>query len=315
MIHSDPIAVITVGGKKGEFATSAAFTTWCKDFFELQMIFTVEPIFVDSSGSSHQFRAMQQVARRIHREWNRFHGFVVHVPDQDFLLQADLLAFMLGTVGKPVIVMAASATAGEQNESGDYTPSALRASLLNAAQAATSEFGGVALLSSEHVVPVVLSVNSDAGIVQSATKQYIGRVDFGVQIANPSFPRIDTKPVVNTAIGEAVPVIDIDTLNHSSSSSFGGAEGIIVTSSDPLPLSVTSSLPQDVPVLLVSRNGIHAYDHGQLASIDQLTPCAAQAKFIWVVGQMKSDTPILKEHSLTQWMFHDFTHEILPPML
>ena len=110
-------------------------------------------------------------------------------------------------------------------------------------------------------------------------------------------------------------MIDIDTLNHSSSSSFGGAEGIIVTSSDPLPLSVTSSLPQDVPVLLVSRNGIHAYDHGQLASIDQLTPCAAQAKFIWVVGQMKSDTPILKEHSLTQWMFHDFTHEILPPML
>lgn len=312
---SDPVAIIAVGQNKGILTDSATFSRWSKEFLELHMVALSKPMFVEQNAR-HPFSHIQQVARRIGREWNRYTGFVVVLPEQHFLLESNLLAFMLGEVGKPVVVMPTTQQPLQPQDEQGVTAVLFQAGVMDATQAATSELAGVFMIKSARMLPVLHTRYSAPHGATSASGMTWGRVDFGVSIDATAPQRTKERPSVRTELTPRPQLVQVEELVNSTFDQ-DRCSALIVYSDEPLPLTVTSMLPQHAPVLLVAGNGIHLYEDGRLNQIHQLTPSAAQAKFLWVIGQIQNadDNSPFYGVSIQKALATPVLYEVLPPTL
>ncbi|HLD21330.1 MAG TPA: asparaginase domain-containing protein, partial [Patescibacteria group bacterium] len=124
VLNKQPVALYYLGGSQQTFKQPRAFYEWCAGFPELQMIADVTPQFIANNPQQHGWLPVIRAVKRMQREWNRYHGFIITLPPERFLYLANLFSFMLGIVGKPVVFTTSfiqSAQSSEGNKTQRYT--------------------------------------------------------------------------------------------------------------------------------------------------------------------------------------------------
>lgn len=321
-ISRSTVALLYLGGRDLPFTSQRELERWCVGFLELFLVAAVQPILVSKKpnpgGIIHLLRAVRFIAR----EWNRYTGFVITLHRSRFLYAANLMSFMLGIVGKPVIFTTATSNDVEKLHDSQFVDTLLQSNIMNALQAATMNVRGTLVLAGAQMIPATHTIilrakeKTDERF-RSADNQVYGHVDFGIQVTKHALTRNDDRPTPQLHIEERIRYINVNAtpeeeLFHLIHDVSRDCTGVIIDGGESLRLSITQELPKKIPVLLVSTEGVHIYEDEKLISIPQLTRYAAAAKFTWVLGSIADRSRRdRKRKTVREWLNTDFIHEII----
>ncbi|MBI2410754.1 MAG: asparaginase [Candidatus Kerfeldbacteria bacterium] len=294
MLEKHQIALLYAGGRQHPLKNQNALNRWNKEFIELEMVATAEPMFIAGHTAPDQPQILQRIARRIQREWNRYDGFIVTMDYAHVLYNANLLAFMLGRLSKPIVISTishddlATIAAGAK-----YPDIGLKASIVNATQMVTAQAAGSFIAFGSSIIPVTHALVSEdkdhPGIYPASSAHGSvggGYIDFGIQLLENQHALERVKPEIYVAYGERVlyqvlTAGDIKDLQVEKKT-----RGLILDSRHiSLPVSAARLLPKKVPTLVLTSAAVLLYTNGRVTKITGLTPDCAAAKFTWLSGQ------------------------------
>lgn len=274
---------------------------------ELDMVADARPFFITSnlSEDSDPISSLNRAVRKILSTWNAHHGFLIILPEKHFLYYCNLIHWMLGPVGKPIICT--TDILGGRTEfpspslndlpPGKYNDIALKASTVNAAQAAASPVSGTLVVVGPKLIPAPIAQltrdEQNVPRIEAVKGASVGHIDFGVQLNKRAPKYTEIKPKLRLLDSDRVCVVDLsvipkeewkDAIPKLSST----VKGIIVIGQEsiPLPLSFTAYLPKTIPTLLLSDEGIILFTEQKSIPIQDRTPYSAAAQFTWVISQM-----------------------------
>ncbi|MBI4407117.1 MAG: asparaginase [Candidatus Kerfeldbacteria bacterium] len=211
------ILVIYTGG-----ATGPNIEAQLKDYLELQLVATVDiTLLADIAGADVPYSLSTDIAKTIFNGYHKYDGFVVVHSVDNVLYTANLLAFQLYPLGKPVIFTGTTLAEdfftlpNNNNFSGDeqvmYRKMSLRTSLVTAVQLATQNVSGVLLAYGPrivHAVRALESTNTDHIGFTSWQAEDVATVRFGIELTtNTGQPRQSVSPELQAGVDPRVIVL------------------------------------------------------------------------------------------------------------
>jgi hypothetical protein len=261
------------GGLVSGFPSQAALQRWADEFVELQMVASASATLIVDGRRPVRLSDLKKLARSLQRDWKKRDGFIICFGRSRLLYHANLLATMLGPVGKPVIVT----TGSPDPVAGDYSDLGLRANLVNGALAALADFRGVVVIDGPELISVDRAMQTADGSIVT-TNGAVGRIDFGIVLDRSAEPRTAGVPTIQANCA-AVAYVEVDGARPVLPGLPRRLPGLIVDGGHTLSLAVTRQLPKGTPALLLSADAAHLVQRGQISEIDGVTPAAAAARF------------------------------------
>lgn len=265
----------------------AGFNQWMSQFFELQMAATVTWGWYGISKEDPSLGFVAEITQHIQQHWSEHNGFIIILPMRFYLYGAGLLSQLYAKAGKPVVITYDAIRMIDPVTSECYGEMEMKANIVNASQAATSEVAGpISLVGSRIVDPLYLvDLHAEAGEPQFGTEdaRIMGRLDFGVQLAQ-SAPRRRSDGLVPDML--AVHSRDIQLWSQSDLEAGAipreGIRGLIVDAEEgaSVSLSIVQRLPDATPSLLVSDDHMQVYMGGSLLPVDADTVPLASSQFL-----------------------------------
>lgn len=177
------IAIVYLGGREKPFRSQGAFGRWMNGCAELRLVVQATAQFIGDAPSQLSPALFLKAVRGISRDWKRFDGWVVILPQESLQFGAALFAYVFGHIGKPVICIApplhipppvVKRMGGRQKQQkkvlkGPDADALLQQQVAAAAQAAVSDIAGVALLRGDTLLHPIKHT-------------LLGSVHFGVQL-------------------------------------------------------------------------------------------------------------------------------------
>ncbi len=270
------------------------------------MLAQVDPVFVFGGHTAgHSPAVWQQVARLIKERYRRYDGFVVTASSDVMPFLGPALAFMIQRAGKPIIVTGAQTIPEKVNVfSGifrhlfrDYKSLGIRANLINAVQVAIQEVAGVMVAFGNRLLPATRIYRTGfltLNLFEAIGGAVLGRVDFGIRLAEKRPSRHAQRPVFALAMASTVDVIEL-----TPGFDGGAFKRMLVSRHQPLlvraydfaePPAVFRNISvaagrASAPVVL--HTAWRPTDDTPLPfiCIGNMTFEATLAKFLWVLGQ------------------------------
>lgn len=178
-----------------------------KDYLELQLVAQVDiAVLAQLAGADVDFSLAGKIGAHIMAHYAAYDGFVVIHSIDHAIYTANLLAFQLTQLGKPVIFT--GTTIPEQffnfpgnfssEEQVSYREMSLRTSLVTSVQLATLNCSGVMLAYGPHIIQAVRAVENNepehAGFV-AWPEGNVAAVRFGIELAPHVQPRHQETPL------------------------------------------------------------------------------------------------------------------------
>lgn len=300
-----------------------SYERWWKDFIELQMIVEADAIPIAFQKAS-SISIVSSMLHHLQRDWSRYHGFVVTLPHDDFLFQADLLAFLMGDIGKPVLFAPAPFDEAAQSPF-HYSDVQAKALIANAVQAAAGEFSGGLMALGPEITPITHLVQQknaaeQLSILHSADETVYARVDFGVHPNKyaPEF-RPKLKPRKEFDVEERVEQVTISANESKNTFTFRPQTtcALLIQQDENTqytePFKQITFSPASTPVLYINNTHPILQLQDKQYPLPQLTPAAAQAKSLWILGQLKRKRIKREDRGrlLLEGMSHEYIREFL----
>lgn len=310
MLNYRPVAILYAGGRYLKFNNQRHYSRWFKAFVEMNMVSSATPVLITGEPFPQGYTHILRALRRIHREWSKYHGFVIMLQRDNFLHTAILMNYMLGNaLGKPIVFTTASPEDAIK-ESGKYNDMGLKANVVNAALAASVNVAGAMVVVGPELVPTAHALTIEvpehergAGgsreRVTSIDNKTCGRLDFGLQKASLVKELYNRRPDLALEHEENVHWISLNKKNASADDAAltntlaaelkkaASAKALIIQSADPLPPAIMSQLPKNCPAIITAADGIYLFNRGKVTLVENMIPAAATAKLVWLLGQSK----------------------------
>ncbi len=285
MFAPPPIGVLYVGGHP-RINNQRSCRRWFAEFSELGMLIVPDAHFIASSLVPVTVPELATTARWIKRRWKQYAGFIIVFDHIDFLYHANILSFMLGQVGKPIVSTSTLTT---------LTPTAadiqLKSQLLNAAITVISPLSGSMIVKDAFIVPVHharLQEVENGLTVRSADSIYYGTIDFGVHLTRRARGLSNVRPVSAPVAATHVTWQQLSAEDPLVNQSTVGSTAVIIEHPGAsLATLLKQDLPRGIPSLLIGADGAAVYGRRRWLRIPALTPEAAAAKFVWALGLLK----------------------------
>jgi hypothetical protein len=310
-ISKKTIAVFAVDaqGADSYFVDDAAFARWCMHDLELPMIAAVKPIVLRAKAPGQL--ELSRALRRLKQEWRHIHGGVFVLPPTDFLTTSSSIAFAVGDAGKPIIC-ATQLLAVPYSTNAFFSHVALRAHIMNAVQAATVDMSGTVLIGGSEIIPVTHAGLRSDGRLYAVDRHHYGHIDFGIRPSEHA--GLFREQPLQLQLSEA-PIAHVDAssadFQQTLKQRVAGSVGVVLLSANAADRRIADQvLSKSLSVLVVGQDGTFLREKGKWVTVKRLTPQTAAAKFVWVLGQRKTN-PAYKRVSIADAMKRDVIGEIL----
>ncbi len=277
---------------------------WLQQVPELSILADVEPVFLLSGNAFDvQPQWWQRIALAIQEHIATVDGVIVTQPVDVIPYTAAALTLMVRQCGKPIIITGASelsapAThrAGKDVRGSDV---GIRANLVNAMQVATLDLGEIVVLFGNRLLragTVVRQAEPSPNLFESIGVEPLGRVDFGLKLANHRQHRKVGKSLFATAVESGVVQLTLipTALEHNLSSlDVPDISGILVSGqSQGVPQGLLAKIraraeARKLPLAYAVPWRAVRVPVGYLP-IPRVTQVMALVKFMWALGQTKS---------------------------
>lgn len=307
MSHRKKIALLYCGGLSNTVQSQGSLQRELAIYDELVMLADVRSFYIPGEHRRMEETQLQRAALQLEDLWDQFDGFVILMAYDQFVYEADLLSYMIGEVGKPVVCTTIDPASFDENNEID---SVARSQFISSIQAATGELGGCMIILGSAMMPashVVIEEGRKTRLV-SADDIIYGVINFGVQLTEhaPAFtgfpPELQLEYEQRVqfvhALDEGQQITTPSILSHIESLSVEQLEKIILA-----------------PALVIQEDSIALIEDSQIYEVTGLTECSAAAKFTWILGQMQrvNLTQREKARSLYEWMQFPMLNEFLTP--
>lgn len=301
--NNSTIGLFYCGGFNPAVNSTNTLLQELRHFDEIDLLADVQPAYMPSARPDAEETTLQRVALEVKKQWNTYDGFVVVFDQENFVYDADLLAYMLGPIGKPVVCIGVHASIEDSSSIANT-----RYALMNAVQVARADFSGTAIIVGNAVMPAthVEIVEGRVHTYVSADKIIYATVNFGVQLSKHAPRRSSEVPVLQLDYEQRVQHI------------YELEEGQTITA--PSIVEHVSSLTVEqlqelalAPTLVITDGVVLLLEDNQLQQITGLTEQSAAAKFVWSLGQMQRADLAKREkkRTLIEWMQMPMVNEFL----
>lgn len=277
---------------------------WLQQVPELTILADVEPVFLLSGTAfDAQPRWWQRIALAIQEHIGTVDGVIVTQPVDVIPYTAAALTLMIQQCGKPIIITGASELQtseakriGKNAQGGGDV--GIRANLVNAMQVATLDLGEVVVLFGNRLLragTVVRQAEQSPNLFESVGVEPLGRVDFGLKLANHRRRRQGGKPTFATAVESGVVQLTLvpTALEHNLSLlDAPDIGGILVTGqSQGAPQGLLAKIraraeARKLPLAYAVPWHAVRVPAGYFP-IPRVTQVMALVKFMWALGQTK----------------------------
>lgn len=267
---------------------------WLKTMPELGIIAQVEPVFVfDQNSVDITPEVWTKLAQEINSRMEDAAGFVVLHGVDNILYTSAAMSFMLQNLSKPVIFTGGYFDQNKKNKKID-----IRANLINAAQAASLEFGEVGLMFGNRLLRANQSSHATDGSLNlfiAPNNAILGRIDFSIRVFDKNIAKQKGQTKLFTELNNNIEIVKIGpTINLKElAKRIADKQGIIVKAGNyqALPadlMFVLSKVTSDIPVVIWSR----VLEPSSIAPknvmiVNNLTWESALTKFMWALTQQQ----------------------------
>lgn len=282
--------------------TETQVKSWIDEFEELKLVAEVDFVFLSGGyGYDLSEHGWVSLANEIQGKYGEYDGFVIVQGIDTVEYTASALSFMLQSLGKPIIVTAVSLSKHHFSETfqpfGEF---GLRANLLNAVYAATSELAEVAIVIGDRII------RAHRDIYDSRGEGDIGSITFGAQLAEGVDRRNTSKLQPEVHANNNIDYIAALPAGVQSVSS--DADGVFVRAYENgfLPAKMKKDLSvfaKEKPVIISSAHNFDTRVEGALYVDDAIYEKAAFVKFAWLLGDVH------ERDALYELMAKEVSHE------
>ena len=258
-------------------------------------------------GADSDWSHVDDLSYQIQQHYHDYDGFVVVHPVDSAAYISNLLAFASPDLGKPVVFTGPAAVAAPtgpklfNKDLWHQQMVSLRTNLLSSMQLATSECSGVFLaynLVAIEAVQAFPRFDKELMGFDSPTLGLLADLQFGVSWRRPSQPRFEAEvgPLSpysrKIEVLTAVPGMDMDLTTRD-------VDGYIIYGFAHEPLPTTMKIPEDKPILVMSR-GYQANPATTVLTAAHLPLPTALAKMMVGVGVTDSAEDFVKWYRLNK---------------
>lgn len=301
------ILVIYTGGASGTDVEAQL-----RDYLELQLVAKVDiTLLADIAGADIPYSLSTDIAKTIFNGYQQYDGFVVIHSIDNVLYTANLLAFQLYPLGKPVIFTGTTLAEDFFTFPGNfsdpeqvvYREMSLRTSLVTAVQLATQDVAGVLLAYGPRIVRAVRALepaNSDQVGFTSWQEDDIATVRFGIELMNVQYTRQTVTPELQAGVDPRVFILRREPQSDTMAIPADTKAILLQAYQDQL-LPRTLVLPAALPCFVLGARGRKDLPRNMIG-LPPLTPNTAICKLM--VGSCH-----YTGKDLTQFMLQNITQE------
>lgn len=286
---------------KSSISSQAEAAEWLAPMEPFLLGTKIEPkFFYDGEGLDMPQGVILEMGKFVVENYDKYDGFVVTAGLAMVARVAAGMAFLLDSVGKPVVVTGTPVSYHNQElnaalgkplrKGGEF---GARSNILGACQVAVSDLGEVcAAYGNKLLWPTRLVASGTPGLnfFDSKDMPSLGRVDFGIRLF-AARPRREAQPQAILAWNDKV--AEVDATGPLDTPAFlqqvEGAEAVIIRSFHgelPLPVrEIAKGLAKKIPVILHTQ--VAHEQEGDFIWIEGITSAALAAKVRWALGQEK----------------------------
>lgn len=267
---------------------------WLKKMPELGIVTAIEPVFIfDKFSSDITPEVWLKLAKEIYKRRDKAKGFVVFHGVDNILYTSSVLGYLVQNLSKPIIF-----TGGRWENDGQKKLD-IRASLINASQAATFNFSEIALMFGNRLLRANQASLAGAGsmnLFNTPATGVLGRIDFSIRIFDKAVARNKGKVKFFDKLSSKVEVIDLSPVIDfkSLTKRLADKEGVIVNANGyrniphDLLFLLEKSAPNTPVVILSDQIVGSVLSPRNILLINNLTWEAAVTKFMWALVQSKN---------------------------
>lgn len=268
---------------------------WLRNFFELQIIATVEPIiFFPSNSEVASWESAKLLGMFIKENYQKYDGFVITHSIDNALYISSLLSFMVQNTQKPIVFVSAVTPPEKidhyffaKNDSfkkHNFTALTSKASLLNAIQSATLDIGEIGIVLGNYLYRAVQAQINNS-------KALLAKIQFGTHLTVYAKKSTKEKPKFNLVYNDNIKIIDIYP-GLKLDLSDCRYQGIFIRGLQDESVIDSWHVPSRIPVCLNSKSKKDKPDN--YIYYENLMPETALAKFVWCLGQGNDPRKIQK---------------------
>lgn len=276
---------------------------WMEQMSEMNLIADTDGYFVAPGTSVVGIVHWQKAAEIIRREYDRADGFVVVHQIETIRAAAAAFTLILGTIGKPVVVVGSSLLTVKERTAGligNPIPyggeSGAKASIINAVQVAISDIAEVAVLYGSHIYRGYTIHRKVIDNHWRIDGEVLGKIDFGIRLfgqqVSRSSHKLRIRPDFDTkvAVFEYLPASDLGQLKNMTR----GAHGIFLYAQEvsafirPTISTLVQSVPATIPVVVYTPTWDTLEVAPNVIPTWGPTRTAGLLCFMWALGQGKT---------------------------
>ncbi|MBU0706864.1 asparaginase [Patescibacteria group bacterium] len=277
---------------------------WMNEVSELKIIAEIDPVFV-FSGSSDSIspEVWSRLAKEIKKRYNSYDGFVITHDFDSIVYSSAALSFMLQNLGKPVILTGSHEVneniKGAEKMFQNFRNLGIRANLINAVQVAIMNLAEVGIMYGNRLLQATQTQKSLSNAINlyDTTGEYLGKVDFGIRLAEDRQLRRKTALVLRPMIERSVfvlhlyPGMDIvaalNLLSRDIKAIIIRAADVALKTADIKHLEKFSA-ERKVPIFIQLDDKQQLDQAKGLIYLPTMIPEVSLVKVMWALGQTKS---------------------------
>lgn len=324
------VALILAGGTTLDFNDIKGSTVskkgdikqWLTAITDYRIVANVEPFFVYGGDDVEMpIARLEKIAKIILANYKDYVGFVVTCNFPVITYTATALAFLLSSIGKPVVVTGTplSAYDPELNERleklfRDFSSLGVKVNIVNALQAAVAPFSEVSIVYGNWVIRPTQAkphLLSSLDLVDTMIDGEIGRVDFGVRFKLKTKPRHKLRSKPKIKLDRSVQYIDLSyNFNLTDFKKLiKNKHGLVLYANSGLvsyeKQRLLEKLAKRIPVVLYCPSEYLYKTMPNIIYVSNMTQTAVVTKLMWALGQtrdVKKIRAIIKEEMVFEFL-------------
>ena len=247
-----------------EDLTAQQIQSHLNDYLAMQLMVKADVHIVSrKAGADALYADANQLGQRIAFDYDRYDGFIIIHGLDNVIYVSNLLQFMFGTLGKPVIFTGCTLPdehlekATPDREQGLYREMSLRANLVTALQLSTMNCAGVILAYGTHIVRSVRAMAPQQNLAQYFTsygESDAAEVLFGIQVAAHAPKRHEHIPQFTGDFSKDVYIMPAYPEMTIPADVAERYRAVIISGYQEQLLPTNLNLPNTIPVIIHSQN-------------------------------------------------------------
>lgn len=298
----------TGDGRIVEVTKKDEISLWMNELPELAILADIEAVFIFGGPPSEVTPVLwEQLVKTIGEIYPTVDGIVVTHGIDTVVYTGALLSFMLGGLGKPIVLTSSPLMKDMEGPSdlqgmvSDYRNLGVRANLINAVQVATMDLAEVVIMHGNRVLranQTIKSIGPGQNFFEAIGEGVVGRVDFGIKLFDHVLPRKKGKLNISSKLDDHICTMRIHPASNPEQIGrmiASGCRAILLRtySTVPYPRSFVPYLrlakEKSIPVIAHNLFALHkSRDDEEYILVNDMTYEATLTKCMWLLGQAKN---------------------------